>query len=297
MASEIEGGQKRKRSLASWFHLVRFSHTLFALPFACVGFTMAIAAGYTFSWDLLVKMLLCMVFARTAAMAFNRVVDRKIDAANPRTAQREIPAGIISVGAARQLVVACCLLFIGTCAFINNLVLILSPVALAVVLGYSYLKRITSLCHFGIGLALSLAPIGGYLCLSGEFAWPPVLLGVGVFLWVAGFDIIYALQDVEQDRLQGLHSLPSALGIKRALTVAWICSLLSAVALCGAPLMYSTSLFDVLGEGLFFGIMLVQLLSVKSNDLSRLTPSYMLVNGIGSLIYGVLVSVGLVSLL
>ncbi len=284
---------RRRGGVAAWFHLVRFSHTLFALPFACVGFAMAIADGYQFAWDLLVKMLLCMVLARTAAMTFNRVVDRKIDADNPRTAQREIPAGIISVGAARKLVVACGLLFIGTCAFINNLVLLLSPIALAVVLGYSYLKRVTPLCHFGIGLALSLAPIGSYLCLSGEFTWPPVLLGVGVLLWVTGFDVIYALQDVAQDKLQGLHSLPCAIGTKQAIGVAWVCSLLSAVAICGVPIYYKACMLTIMGAGLFFGIMLVQLLAVKAHDLSHITPKYMLLNGVASLTYGVLVIPGL----
>src|ERR1043165_7199069 len=172
-----------------YLSLVKFSHTVLALPFALIGFTIGILTTDTpWNWMLFVKMLLCMVFARSAAMAFNRWLDRKYDALNPRTAKREIPAGIVQPRAALLFTIVCCVCFIAVTATINQTVLFLSPVALFVILFYSYTKRITALCHLVLGVGLSLAPIGAYLCIHPAFNWLPVLFSGMVFTWVAGFD-------------------------------------------------------------------------------------------------------------
>ena len=167
----------------------------------------------------MILVLLCMVFARSAAMAFNRWLDAEFDSVNPRTAVREIPAGIISKKNAMIFVIFNCVLFIITTYFINALCLVLSPVALFVILFYSYTKRFTPLCHLVLGLGLSLAPIGAYIAVTGKFAIVPVLFSLAVLFWVSGFDIIYALQDEEFDRINNLRSIPSLLGIKKALYI------------------------------------------------------------------------------
>src|SRR5512133_1004676 len=189
------------RSVGSYFSLVKFSHTVFAMPFALIGFSLAIADDeHSFSWRLLLLVILCMIFARNAAMGFNRVADRKFDALNPRTKNREIPAGVIGQGAATFFVIVNALLFIIAAGFINRLTLWLSPVALMVVLGYSYTKRFTSLSHFILGLGLSLAPIGAYISVSGRFELLPLIYSFIVITWVGGFDIIYSLQDDDFDK-------------------------------------------------------------------------------------------------
>ncbi|HNE29280.1 MAG TPA: UbiA-like polyprenyltransferase, partial [Saprospiraceae bacterium] len=190
--------------MKSYFSLVKFSHTIFAMPFALAGFFIATRqqGPDALNWRLLLLVVLCMVFARSAAMGFNRWLDRDIDAVNPRTRMREIPSGTIPARSALVFVLVNCLLFILTTFFINTLCFLLSPVALAVVLGYSYTKRFTWLCHFVLGLGLALAPVGAYLAVTGHFAWLPVLLGFTVLFWTAGFDIIYALQDEEFDKSQ-----------------------------------------------------------------------------------------------
>src|SRR5437762_10778063 len=201
--------------MKKYFSLIKFSHTVFALPFAMIGYFLAVwQQGYGFSWKTFLLVLSCMVCARSAAMAFNRVADLKFDRENPRTAQREIPAGIITKNAALIFVITCCGGFILSAYFINRLCFRLSPVALAVVLGYSYTKRFTHLSHFFLGLGLALAPIGAYLAVTGKFHVLPILLGLAVLFWVSGFDIIYALQDEEFDRDQKLFSIPVWLGKK-----------------------------------------------------------------------------------
>ncbi|OYX93609.1 MAG: hypothetical protein B7Y76_11570 [Sphingobacteriia bacterium 35-40-5] len=189
-----------------YFSLVLFAHTVFAMPFAIIGFFLAVTTTtHEFNWLKLFLMLLCMVFARNAAMAFNRYLDRDIDAQNPRTAIRDIPSGRISSNEALIFTIANSLLFILTTLLINKLCFYLSPVALAVVLGYSYTKRFTPLCHLILGLGLALAPIGAYLVVAGEFAMLPIYFSLAVLCWVSGFDIIYALQDEEFDRQNNLN--------------------------------------------------------------------------------------------
>ena len=194
--------------MKNYLSLVKFSHTIFALPFALIGFFIAIGVhGYDFKWTTFIYVILCMVFARSAAMAFNRYVDRKIDKANERTANvREIPNGTIKPTSALVFVIINCVLFIATTYFINPLCFYLSPIALLVVLGYSYTKRFTALCHLVLGIGLGLAPIGAYLAVTGAFDWLPLYFSFAVLFWVSGFDIIYALQDESFDKQQQLHS-------------------------------------------------------------------------------------------
>ena len=190
------------------------------MPFAFIGFSLAVNSnGQHFSPKLFLLIILCMIFARNAAMGFNRFADKKYDTLNPRTASREIPSGIIDSRSAAVFVIINVVLFITTTYFINSLTLILSPVALIIILGYSLTKRITVLCHFILGLGLSLAPVGAYISVTGEFNFLPVIYSFIVLTWVSGFDIIYALQDDEFDRTNRLYSIPSRIGRPKALVI------------------------------------------------------------------------------
>src|SRR6201992_1310028 len=215
--------------MKKYLSLVTFSHTIFAMPFAFIGFCLAVTTTHhAFEWQKLVMMVLCMVFARNSAMAFNRYLDRDIDAKNPRTKVRDIPAGRISAASALTFTIINCLLFVATTWFINSLCFYLSPVALLVVLGYSATKRFTALCHLVLGLGLSLAPIGAYLVVTGHFDLTPLFFSFAVLFWVSGFDIIYALQDEDFDKSEHLHSIPAYLGKKRALWLSSVLHILSA---------------------------------------------------------------------
>src|SRR5665648_51704 len=212
--------KKLLNNTGNYLSLVKFSHTVFAMPFALVGFTLAtVSDGYGFSLRTLLLVLACMILARSAAMGFNRLADYRFDRMNPRTAAREIPSGVITRKQALIFVIGCSLLFVVATAFINSLTLWLSVPALTIVLGYSYTKRFTPLCHLVLGLGLSLAPIGAYISVSGHFALLPLIYSAIVITWVSGFDIIYALQDDEFDRSAGLYSLPAVLTRPRALAV------------------------------------------------------------------------------
>ncbi len=207
-------------SFKNYLSLVKFSHTIFALPFAFIGFFLAVfKVNAQLNWTTLGLVVLCMVFARSAAMAFNRYLDRDIDVGNERTAIREIPAGIIQPKSALLFVIVNSLLFIGTTFFINNLCFYLSPVALAVILGYSFTKRFTALCHVVLGIGLALAPIGSFLAVTGEFMFLPLLFSFAVLFWVSGFDILYALQDQAFDKSNQLHSIPVWLGTKNSMNL------------------------------------------------------------------------------
>lgn len=280
--------------MKNYLSLVKFSHTIFALPFALVGFFLASHRQETgFSWRLFILVLLCMVFARSAAMAYNRYLDREIDSKNPRTAGREIPAGVISPRAALAFVIINSLLFIACAGLINPLCFFLSPIALLVILGYSYTKRFTFLCHFVLGLGLSLAPIGAYLAAGGGFDTIPLLYSVIVLLWVAGFDIIYALQDEEFDRSLALQSVPVKLGRSGALRLSsvlhFFCAALVVVA--GFLLAQEYPSFQWihwLAAFVFIGLLVYQHLLVKPNDLSKVNLAFATTNGIASLLFGVL---------
>lgn len=274
--------------MKKYLSLVTFSHTIFAMPFAFIGFFLAInTTNASFSWLKLILMVFCMVLARNAAMAFNRYLDRDIDAKNPRTKTRDIPAGKISATNALVFTILNCLLFIGATYFINSLCFYLSPIALTVVLGYSVTKRFTALCHLVLGLGLSLAPIGAYLVVTGEFALLPILFSLAVLCWVSGFDIIYALQDEEFDRNEKLHSIPSYLGKKNALMVSNFLHVLAA-AFVIAPLFFTVLSWPYyIGLIVFIGMLIYQHQLVKPNDLSKVNFAFMTTNGIASVAFAV----------
>ncbi|ULQ53666.1 UbiA-like polyprenyltransferase [Flavihumibacter fluvii] len=293
-------------SIKNYLSLIKFSHTIFAMPFAMIGFFLAVfkptnsyGRQEIYSWPVyfsnsnlyrkLGLVIACMMLARSAAMAFNRYLDRHFDAKNPRTAIREIPSGIISADRALLFTIICSMSFIGCSWLINPLCFWLSPIALLVVLGYSYTKRFTALCHLVLGLGLSLAPIGAYLAVTGQFNWLPILFSFAVIFWVSGFDIIYALQDEEFDRSQQLHSIPAALGKVKALRVSEFLHLLSATAIVLAGIYGGFGWWYWIGVFIFAGMLVYQHSIVKPHDLSRVNIAFMTANGMASVIFAILV--------
>lgn len=237
----------------------------------------------------LIFVILCMIFARSAAMAFNRWLDKNFDAKNPRTAIREIPAGIIKSNNALWFVIISCILFIACTFFINKICFYLSPVALFVVLFYSYTKRFTALCHLALGVGLSLAPIGAYLAVTGQFAVLPILFSFAVLFWVSGFDIIYALQDEEFDKDNQLHSIPAALGKSKALQVSNMLHALSAICVITAGAYGHFGFWYWIGVALFIGLLIYQHILVKPNDLSKVDMAFFTTNGIASVVFAIFV--------
>ena len=278
----------------NYLSLIKFSHTLFALPFAVIGYFLAIT--YTqahFDIRLFACVILCMVFARSAAMAFNRFIDRKYDELNERTAVREIPAGIIKPTNALLFVILSCLLFIATTFFINSLCFYLSPVALVVILGYSLTKRFTALCHLILGVGLSLAPIGAYLAVTGKFNILPLFFSFAVLFWVSGFDIIYALQDEEFDKSKNLKSIPVRLGKKGALMLSNALHLISAAFVIYAGFYAHFNIWYWVGAVLFIGLLIYQHTLVKPNDLSKVTLAFATTNGVASVVFAIFVLINL----
>lgn len=280
--------------LVLYARLVKFEHTIFAMPFALIGFFMAVmVTDQVPFWKLLAEIVACMVFARNAAMGFNRFLDRKFDAANPRTALREIPAGLVSASKALTFVIINALLFGLVTYLINPLCFALSPVALFVILGYSYTKRITPLCHFVLSLGLSLAPVGAWLAVTGSFAVAPILFSGVVFFWVSGFDIIYACQDVDFDLKYRLQSIPVLVGISNALKISTILHILTFVFVILAGLTLHANWIFWMGSAIFGGLMVYQHLIVKANDLSRVNLAFGTTNGIAGVIFAIFVIVSL----
>ncbi|HKB43703.1 MAG TPA: UbiA-like polyprenyltransferase [Chitinophagaceae bacterium] len=289
----------------NYLSLIKFSHTIFAMPFALIGFFLGVLyhnmnSMHTFNIDpvnfqtfkfykLLFLVILCMIFARSAAMAFNRYLDRNIDALNSRTAIREVPTGIISANNALIFTIISCALFLVTSAFINKLCFYLSPVALLVVLGYSYTKRFTPLCHLILGLGLSLAPIGAYIAVTGHFSLLPIFFSLSVIFWVSGFDIIYALQDEEFDKSQKLYSMPAWLGKSKALRVSELLHLLSAACVVVAGWYGNFGWLYWIGVSVFIGMLIYQHSIVKPNDLKKVNLAFMTANGIASVVFAIFV--------
>ena len=283
--------------MKTYLSLIKFAHTVFALPFAFLAAFMGLEiTGGQFDALILLKILLCMVFARTAAMAFNRYVDRKIDALNQRTVIREIPSGKIKPTAALQLVIFSSLAFVSVAYWINPLCFTLSPIALAVVLGYSYTKRFTWLCHFVLGLGLGLAPVGAYIAVTGHFDVLPVTYGIMVLLWVSGFDILYALQDESFDREQGLHSVPQQFGQQKAKQISLVLHMICAVLLIWIsreqaeifPSLYFLHWIAAFG---FILLLARQHYLVFRYNLTRINQAFFETNGIASVMFGILVIV------
>jgi 4-hydroxybenzoate polyprenyltransferase len=292
----------------NYLSLIKFSHTLFALPFAMIGFFLGIFGWKNFHeiiWRnniyetkspgievLSIRFLLvliCMITARSAAMAFNRYLDRHFDKRNPRTAIREIPRGIISPNNALRFVILCCLLFMLTSWFINPICFYLSPVALFVILFYSYTKRFTALCHIILGIGLSLAPIGAFLAVSGRFELVPLLFSGAVICWVSGFDIIYAMQDEDFDKSEKLYSIPTAFGKKRALRISVFLHVLSTIFVIMAAVIGGFGTWYWVGMIIFSSMLIYQHTIVKPNDLSRVNLAFMTANGIASVVFALFV--------
>ncbi len=268
------------RSARTTLEMIKFSHTLFALPFALLSAVLA-ARGIP-EWSTLLKILLAMVGARSAAMAHNRLVDRELDAANPRTASRALPAGALSPAFVRIFLVASATLFVAAAASLNRLTLLLSPVALALLFLYSYTKRFTWASHLVLGLCLSLAPAGAWIAVRGRLDLEPVLLGFAVLFWTAGFDVIYSLQDEEHDRSAGLRSIPARWGAAAALRIS---ALLHAAMI---PLLIAV--WRLSGGGALFaagivvtaGALVYQHAIVRPGDLSRINAAFFMANGVVS---------------
>lgn len=281
--------------MKKYLSLVKFSHTIFAMPFAVVGFFLAfLQKGAAFDPKVFFLILLCMVFARNAAMGFNRFLDRKIDSLNPRTSKREIPAGVISSRSALTFVLLNSALFITATWFINTRVFLLSPIALLVVLGYSYTKRFTWLCHFVLGAGLGLGPLGAYLAAGGNFDTIPILYALGVLFWVAGFDIIYALQDQDFDKKNHLNSIPVVLGTQKSLKLSSLLHIIASIFILFALYLQQTS-FPVFGwiqwlaAGIFISLLVYQHTLIKPTDLSKVNLAFFTTNGLASLIFGSLI--------
>lgn len=273
---------------------MKFSHTLFALPFALLG--AVLAANDRGGWHGRLQdwggILLCMAAARSAAMAFNRLADRHFDAMNPRTAARHLPAGKLDVREVAVFTVASSLAFVAsTVLFLpNRWPLYLAVPILLWLLSYSYSKRFTSLAHFWLGLSLSLAPAAAWIALRGSLAWPPVLLGLAVLLWVAGFDVIYACQDVEFDRSVKLHSIPQAVGVERALWIAGLCHALMLFPLVGLGLVYPLGWVYFVGVVAVAGLLVYEHALIRPDDLTRVNVAFFNVNvtiGVGLLLVSV----------
>lgn len=272
--------------MKKYMSLVLFAHSIFALPFAIIGFFLAISTTtYHFEWKLFILMLLCMVTARNAAMAFNRYLDRDVDALNPRTAVRDIPAGKISPSAALIFTIINCIVFVVATYFINPMCLLLSPVALFVVLFYSYMKRISPLCHMVLGLGLGLAPVGAYMAVTGQFDIVPIWYGLAVLTWVSGFDIIYALQDESFDRQHNLQSIPANFGAKNALRISEILHVLSFVFISLPSFYMEVGILYYIGVVFYGALLIYQHRIVSPTDLSRVDRAFMTTNGIASVVF------------
>lgn len=273
----------------NYLQLIRFSHTIFALPFALLGAVLAWAQpGTVFRWQDLLGILVCMVAARSAAMAFNRLVDRRIDALNPRTATRHLPAGLLSVRGVAAFTIASSGVFVAATAIFlpKTLPLILSLPVLLFLLGYSLAKRFTSLCHYWLSAALMLSPVAAWIAVRNEFSLIPASLAAVIFFWVGGFDILYACQDADFDRSARLHSIPARFGIAKALRIALASHLITIVMLLGV--------WQIAGLGWIFlaGVLAIALLLlyehslVSANDLTRVNIAFFQVNAVIS--FGVL---------
>lgn len=268
-------------ALRTYLEMIKFEHSIFALPFAMLGMMWATdgwPGGATIGW-----IILAMVSCRSAAMAYNRIADREIDAKNPRTAKRAIPAGLIRLGQANLFLFISCVLFFLASAMLNRLTLILSPVALGVTLIYSQTKRWTPLCHFVLGLCLGIAPAAAWIGVTGKLAPTALLLVAGVMCWTAGFDIIYSLQDDDFDRSNGLRSLPETLGRKNALLVSRMCHIAAIACLVCAGLTHDAGLWYFIGIGLAACLLIYEQNLVRPDDLSKVDLSFFTLNGFVSI--------------
>ena len=285
-------------AISKYAGLVKFSHTIFAMPFALMSFTYAIVsapAPVSDLWILLLQVVLCMVFARNVAMGFNRWADWRIDAENPRTASREIPAGKISPKAALWFVAINAIAFIITTITINSLTAWLSPVALAIVMAYSYCKRFTSLAHLVLGLSLGIAPVGAFIAVRGEFSLVPCILAFVVMTWCGSFDIIYALQDRDFDRERGLHSIPARFSIRTSLYISIALHVLTIAALVWYVYLLPHNIWIWIGAALFTAIIILEHILVTPSRQRNIGIAFGTLNGLASLTLATFVIIGLLT--
>jgi len=261
--------------------MIKFEHTLFALPFALSA--AVVAARGVPSLPVIGYILLAMVGARSAAMAFNRIADRQIDAANPRTKARELPRGAVALWEAWALMLASIAVFIFAAHQLNPLAFALSPIALMIILGYSLTKRFTSLSHFVLGLALAIAPVGAWIAVTGSIAFAPLVLCAAVLLWTAGFDIIYSLQDIAFDKKQKLFSLPQSLGAADALLISRACHIIVVLLLIAFGNIANLGTLYYAGVVVIAGCLIYEHRLVSPRDFSRINAAFFTMNGIVSL--------------
>jgi 4-hydroxybenzoate polyprenyltransferase len=284
-----EHKEERVLMIRNLLAMIRFSHTLFALPFALMAAGMATRTELREGrvWRPLdwLGILLCMVFARSAAMAFNRLADRKMDAANPRTAIRHLPRGLLSVGTVVLFTAVCGAAFVASTAIFwfssrNLLPLGLSLPVLGFIFLYSYTKRFTALAHFWLGVSLLLAPLSAWIAIRGQVEWPPVVLGGAVLFWVAGFDIIYACQDTAFDRQTGLHSVPATFGIEQALWIAMACHAVMVILLAALPFVFELGWMYWCGIAALAILLVYEHWLIRPDDLTRVNLAFFNVNSV-----------------
>ena len=271
-------------SVVTFGRMIKLSHSVFALPFALAGAALA-ARSHGIEWQQAVWIVIAMVSARSAAMGFNRLADRAMDARNPRTSNRALPRGWISPRAVAVIVGVCGALFVFSAYQLNPLCLKLSPVALLVILSYSYFKRFTWATHLVLGLALAIAPMGAWIAVSGTFDPAALWLSAAVLTWVAGFDIIYACQDYDFDRSHGVHSIPRRLGIRSALLTARLLHGATAVALLAVHMVFELHALYLCGAALAIGMLVYEHTLVKPDDLSKIDVAFFNANGLVSVVY------------
>ncbi len=263
--------------------MIKFSHTIFALPFALSG---ALLANRSLpDGKQILFIVLAMVGARTAAMALNRLIDSEIDARNPRTADRAIPAGLLSKGAVALAILLSIALMLWASAMLNPLCLKLSPIAIFFLVLYSYCKRFTALAHLVLGICLAAAPIGAWIAIKGSVELPAIILGLIVIFWVSAFDMLYALQDIEFDRSAGLHSVPVALGVNGALWLARIFHLITVILLIWLINLMGLGIWFQLGTAVMAILLLYEHLLLRGGDLTRLDAAFFTMNGYISLTF------------
>jgi 4-hydroxybenzoate polyprenyltransferase len=278
------------KTLVNYGSLVRLSHTVFALPFALAA--VLLAAPYAeVTVEKVLLIVICIAAARTAAMSFNRLVDRDIDAKNPRTQDRELPRGALSVASVRALVFVSCAVFVLGAARLGKLPLYLSPLTLALALGYSYAKRFTALCHIILGFAVALAPGGAWIALGAEVTLAPWLLVIGVASWVAGFDVLYSLQDQAFDKQEQLFSIPAALGVRGALIVSALLHVLTVGCFLGVGSVLGRGPAYMVGVVIIALLLVVEHAMVRPSDLSKLGRAFFDLNGYVSVAFLICVGV------
>lgn len=266
--------------------MIKFSHSVFALPFAFVAGLIAwLRVGITLTPVDIVLLIVCMVSARSAAMGFNRIADRDIDAVNPRTKSREIPTGTISLREARGFTLLACIVFVAASFAVNTLCGVLSVPLLALLLGYSFTKRYTSASHFVLGLCLGMAPIGVWFAMTGSFHWHPILLGLGVTLWTAGFDIYYSCQDERFDRDNGLRSIPAKLGAARSLYLVRVIHAVASIAFVTFGLIAGMGVIFFIGLAGVIAILVYEAWLLRRGDLSRIDLAFFNLNGYVSVLF------------